>query len=1095
MVRIRKDKGSGAKLGGGGGRLIVMLVSAAMIGSLVTIQLRQQNKLSTMSSMLRASSLVVGSSAAAADSSGQASEDENNDGNNGASKQETKVLPTNDEQSDSDNRVATSQDTMSSSASSLEPLKEEDQDQPPIEVDTTATAAEATTTTSVSSNTKETEEKSKRMDFYKERYGYQSPIARWSSERTTKGKVHCGEPWDFKAFFGLSFEERSRLNEDLRIYEFLFKRDYVEGTTTKDRKPVYMEMGGFDGKRESNTRFFDECLGWDGLLVEPNPVMTERLTKNRPHAHRMFYAPSCNQTQQDANTTIIFHSIPFTSATQEGIDPKDDENGRKIKHVPCGTLTEVLLDLFSPPEAAVVAEAEPAPLPTIDFFSLDVEGAEPLILSNLDLNAVRINAMIAESQNRLCHRVCPSRDRVRRIMREQYGYYLYQNVISHSDLFLHPAFYETLPDKKLGGRLPELPPAAANTVPQATPQTTAIAETETDPAKSKRMKRYEEVYGYRRPVPRSQQTEIVDCGEPSEYESFFGLSFEDRSRLDEDRRIYQHFFKDGGSTAERKRQPVYMEMGAFDGKRESNTRFFDYCLGWDGLLVEPNPVMTERLTKNRPHAHKMFYAPSCNQEQQDANTKIQFHSIPFTSATQGGIEPGDENRKMRDVPCGTLTEVLVDLFAPSAQQQGGDTDLPTIDFFSLDVEGAEPHILSNLDLNAVRINVLIAESENRNCGADCPSRERVRQIMRQQYGYYMYTAVISHSDLFLHPAFYETLSNKKLDGRLPELPQPAAPQETIPQATPQTRAIATQPETETDPEKAKRMTHYKEVYGYEQPVPRSKPGAKVDCGEQWDFANFFALSGEDRSRLNEDRQIYKHFFKKDYVGAIERKRQPVYMEMGAFDGRRESNTRFFDYCLGWDGLLVEPNPVMTQRLIKNRPHAHKMFYAPSCNQEQQDANTKIQFHSIPFTSATQGGIEPGDEKRKMRDVPCGTLTQVLVDLFSPSTGGDTDLPTIDFFSLDVEGAEPHILSNLDLNAVRINVVIVESKNRNCGANCPSRDRVREIMRQQYGYYMYKRVISHSDLYLHPAFYEALPDKKIDGNLPSLIPAQEQQLRG
>ncbi len=50
------------------------------------------------------------------------------------------------------------------------------------------------------------------------------------------------------------------------------------------------------GVRESNSRFFDLCLGWQGLLVEPNKRIYERMEKLRPNAHHLGVAPSCNST-------------------------------------------------------------------------------------------------------------------------------------------------------------------------------------------------------------------------------------------------------------------------------------------------------------------------------------------------------------------------------------------------------------------------------------------------------------------------------------------------------------------------------------------------------------------------------------------------------------------------------------------------------------------------------------------------------------------------------------------------------------------------------------------------------------------------------
>lgn len=47
---------------------------------------------------------------------------------------------------------------------------------------------------------------------------------------------------------------------------------------------VFLEMGGGEGIRESNTFPLEACLGWRGVLVEPNPNMHRRICTNRPRA-------------------------------------------------------------------------------------------------------------------------------------------------------------------------------------------------------------------------------------------------------------------------------------------------------------------------------------------------------------------------------------------------------------------------------------------------------------------------------------------------------------------------------------------------------------------------------------------------------------------------------------------------------------------------------------------------------------------------------------------------------------------------------------------------------------------------------------------
>lgn len=65
-----------------------------------------------------------------------------------------------------------------------------------------------------------------------------------------------------------------------------------------------------------------------------------------------------------------------------------------------------------------------------------------------------------------------------------------------------------------------------------------------------------------------------------------------------------------------------------------------------------------------------------------------------------------------DIPCRPLSPVLADIFADDHRDNNNTTTapvLPTLDFFSLDVEGAEALVLSTIDFQAIRINVLMVE--------------------------------------------------------------------------------------------------------------------------------------------------------------------------------------------------------------------------------------------------------------------------------------------------------------------------------------------------------------------------------------------------
>jgi hypothetical protein len=172
-----------------------------------------------------------------------------------------------------------------------------------------------------------------RFESYRTRYQYVAPVARNGDLLDI-----CGTGPTFEKWFQQTGKERSRVDEDARVFEYFFLND------TNNKQRTYLELGAFDGIQESNSRFFDECLGWEGLLVEANPHMYDQIRRNRPHAHRMFFAPSCNGHDARHNKTIRFHSSIHTSAGQADlVDSKD-----VTVEVPCGPLTPVVMDLFSP---------------------------------------------------------------------------------------------------------------------------------------------------------------------------------------------------------------------------------------------------------------------------------------------------------------------------------------------------------------------------------------------------------------------------------------------------------------------------------------------------------------------------------------------------------------------------------------------------------------------------------------------------------------------------------------------------------------------------------------------------------------------------
>ena len=260
----------------------------------------------------------------------------------------------------------------------------------------------------------------------------------------------------------------------------------------------------------------------------------------------------------------------------------------------------------------------------------------------------------------------------------------------------------------------------------------------------------------------------------------------------------------------------------------------------------------------------------------------------------------------------------------------------------------------------------------------------------------------------------------------------------------------------------------KDVYKYEPPSDISQKqqqdGADEYCGSGPDFQKFFSMpSIKARSRLNEDKIIYETFFKNNKDDHVE----GTYIELGAFDGLREANTHFFDKCLGWKGLLLEGNPRKYDNLLTNRPNAHRMNFAPSCVQW----NDTVAFYSTIFTNAGLPGMAKaydGKEEVPKMIVPCGPIGPVIEKIFP----GQLQLPSrVNFFSLDVEGAEKMVLDTIDFSKVQIDVFMIEVVNNHClkDKECEVRNQIRNKMVKELGYEKHEGIVPNSDIYIHPNY--------------------------
>ena len=150
----------------------------------------------------------------------------------------------------------------------------------------------------------------------------------------------------------------SQIGEDVLIYNNFINQYCDDGT--------YIEIGGGNGIELSNTKFFNDNLGFKGLLIEADPIFFNQLKKNRP------------------NDICINMAVDYTC-----------DKKKFIGHSHCGGLTEYLSPLLkerhlknaeeyivnTSPISKIIKDTN---LEYIDYFSIDVEGAELAVLETID---------------------------------------------------------------------------------------------------------------------------------------------------------------------------------------------------------------------------------------------------------------------------------------------------------------------------------------------------------------------------------------------------------------------------------------------------------------------------------------------------------------------------------------------------------------------------------------------------------------------------------------------------------------------------------------------------------------------------------------
>ncbi len=192
-----------------------------------------------------------------------------------------------------------------------------------------------------------------------------------------------------------------------------------------------------------------------------------------------------------------------------------------------------------------------------------------------------------------------------------------------------------------------------------------------------------------------------------------GINLKYHSQYGQDRFLDTEIFKG-------KENGFFIEIGAYDGIRFSNSLFFEKERKWKGICIEPIPARYEELKKNRNSINVNACVSS-------KSGFVEFTMIEGYAEMLSGISKDyhkkhknriDENIKFHGgnkttikVESVTLNELLI------------SNDVTMVDYCSIDTEGSELELLSSFDFSKFEVKAFSVENNY--------SDSKIRDLMKK----------------------------------------------------------------------------------------------------------------------------------------------------------------------------------------------------------------------------------------------------------------------------------------------------------------------------------------------------------------------------
>jgi len=215
-----------------------------------------------------------------------------------------------------------------------------------------------------------------------------------SIELVTK---HCQEDLDY---FGYVYENKNDENKDKGLIKNLNKKtiksysqcgqeQYVLNYFNNKENGTFIELGGLDGIRHSNTYKLEKQYYWKGLIIEPSPSLYEELKENRG----VFTENILVGESKKENIDFLYIDDKTKCIGLQGIPENYNKQHMKRINRELGDHKSQLIKLNMDTLQSLCDKYN---LVDIDYLSLDVEGSELKVLQGIDFTHLNIKMIGVE---------------------------------------------------------------------------------------------------------------------------------------------------------------------------------------------------------------------------------------------------------------------------------------------------------------------------------------------------------------------------------------------------------------------------------------------------------------------------------------------------------------------------------------------------------------------------------------------------------------------------------------------------------------------------------------------------------------------------